>query len=500
VEVQGEGSRLGVPTSAPTAFGGAWVFLVAFSLRFLFVIYDGGLGYQPKADSLDFHLIALSLVGGTGYSRLSWDLSWQPTAYRMPLTPIFLAAVYKAVGVRPFVARIVFAAIGACAAVLVYLACKQLFGQKHGRAIGSLAGVLFAIDPFMITNQTLILLEPLHVFLVCAAMWATASYAASRRAALLWLMSAIAGLLALARPDGFAYGIAMAVAAALLPLSPEAATSVKRSGLRGAGEVGNGEPTDAETTGEPGRCTARIPSGAPKPGACRSLLLDPRVKSAAIVVAGILVALLPWSFRNYLVFHRFIPLSTASGDLLLGANNRATYSFGPFHGYWAYGALTTGEAGSYGFAGELQADSKRRSLALKHIRDHPLEAVAVVPFRIARGWELYDPVGNARFGEAWGRPLWATYAALVLYYPGVALALYGAWLLRKYWRKMALLYALPIYLTVLFAVATGEPRYRAGVQPVIWIFCSVALYELARRKMQSLGTLQASSDALTVLN
>lgn len=312
-------------------------------------------------------------------------------------------------------------------------------------------------------------------------------------------MSAIAGLLALARPDGFAYGIAMALAVALLPASPEAARSVKRRYLRTASEVGNGEPTDAETTVEPGRSTAQIPTDALEPVARISLLSDPRVKNAAIVMVGILLALLPWSFRNYLVFHRFIPLSTASGDLLLGANNRATYSFGPFHGYWAYGALITGEAGSYGFAGELQADSKRRSLALKHIRDHPLEAVAVIPFRIARGWELYDPLGNARFGETWGRPLWATYAALALYYPGFALALYGGWLLRKYWRKMALLYALPIYLTVLFAVATGEPRYRAGVQPVIWVFCSVALYELPRKKIQSLGSLQASSDAVTTL-
>lgn len=477
------------PSRADRVLAGAWVFLVALASRVLFVIYDGGLGYQPKADSIDFHLIALSLKDGNGYSRLSWDFSWQPTAYRMPLTPVTLSFIYRIVGVRPFTVRLLLALLGASACVLVYSACARAIGPKLGYRVGFLAGLACAVDPFLVTNQTLLLLEPLHVLLVCASVWSVAGYAATRKVYYLLVVASSSALLAINRPDGFAYGVLAAVAVGIARYDyvrpTPTAWSASQSANIGApsiphrsAQLRQRSPVE-DSRRKPPRGSLRFPTILPKNEAI-AVLAPP----LGILVA-VTLALIPWTVRNFRAMGTFVPLSTASGDLLLGANNQATYSFGPFHGYWAYGALITGESASYGFAGEVRADRERRRLAFEYMRKHPASAIAVVPFRVARGWELYDPVGNARFGEAWGRPVYMSLGALVLYYPALAIALVGAWHNRGRWRRLAFLYLLPMYLTMLFAATTGEPRYRAGIQPVVWIFAALGaerLLERAREK------------------
>ncbi len=429
--------RLEEPSRRDVALAACYVFLLGLATRVTFVIYDGGFGYEPKADSLDFHLIALSLRDGSGFSRLGPDLSWQPTAYRMPLTPLFLAGTYEVLGVRPFAARILLACLGAAACATLVFSCGTAFGRKSGYKAGFVAGILAAVDPFLVMNQTLILLEPLHVLGVALSVWAALSYRKSPSRARLALVAAAGGLLTANRPDGFAYALLLAVAVSAPP-DPERALTDERY----AGALGT---------------------------------LSSRLKNAGVVSGAVLLVLVPWTVRNYRAVHAFVPLTTASGDLLLGANNQATYAYGPFLGYWAYGALVSGEAGSYGFAGEVRADKERRRIAFQYMTDHPLRLGFVIPVRILRGWDLYDPVGNARFGESWGRPRVLSLAALPLFYVGLALALLGASAHRKRWRDLAILYLMPAYLTLLFAATTGEPRYRAGAQLVVWMFAGSAL-------------------------
>jgi hypothetical protein len=437
--------RLVDPSRRDISLAALYVFLVALATRVVFVIYDGGFGYQPKADSLDFHLIAVSLNGGTGYSRLSADFAWIPTAYRMPLTPLTVAGIYRLFGVNPFAARLVLAASGAAACAMLVGICGTAFGRRTGYRAGLIAGLIAAADPFLIMNQTSILLEPLHVFLVTALVWTAISYRRSTDRLKLVLLAVISALLALNRPDGFAYGL-IAAAVVLIPPDPKSRADVAEDKI--------------DTTPTVGR----------------------RLYRAASIVIAMLICLGPWAFRNYRALHAFVPLTTASGDLILGANNQATYSPGPFFGYWAYGALTTGEAASYGFAGEVRSDRERRRLALEYMADHPVRALAVLPVRILRGWDLYDPVGNARFGESWGRPMPLSLAALVLYYPGLVLAIWAGYVCRRRWRDLSVLYLLAVYLTVLFATATGEPRYRAGIQIVVWVFAGFAVSQIIEKR------------------
>ncbi len=435
--------RLTDPSRRDALLAGFYVFVIALAVRITYVVYDGGFGYEPKADSFDFHMIALSLSSGNGFSRLGPDFSWQPTAYRMPGTPVFLAGIYRVVGVNPFVARMILAVIGSIACATLVRVGGTAFGRHNGYMIGFVAGMLASADPFLVMNQTLILLEPLHIFLVALLIWAAVSYRKRPDRKRLAAISITSALVALNRPDGFAYGL-IAAAVVLMP--------------------------------------HRIENPGPEKG-IGGAITNRRISflRAGCVIAAMIAALLPWMIRNYKAMGAIVPLTTASGDLLLGANNAATYSRGPFLGYWAYGALTTGESGAYGFAGEVRADRERRRLAAQFIADHPLRLIVVVPVRILRGWDLFDPLGNARFGESWGRPAELSLAALAIYYPGIALAAWSAYVCRKRWRDLAILYLLPAYLTVLFAVATGEPRYRVAAHPVIWIFAAFCIVRILQR-------------------
>lgn len=208
-----------------------------------------------------------------------------------------------------------------------------------------------------------------------------------------------------------------------------------------------------------------------------------RIGAGALVLLSFIAVISPWWIRNYATFDTFIPSTTSTGDLILGANNRATYEPGLFYGYWSYEAVITGEAGAYSFADEVTADRKHTEMGINYIFENPLGYVAVMPVRVLRGWELWDPLGNVRFGTSWGRPEWAGHIALAIYYPVLAAAIAGAVMARRRWRELAPLYAIPAYVTFLFAFVTGEMRYRAAVEPVLVIFAAYALVTgIDRRK------------------
>ena len=52
-----------------------------------------------------------------------------------------------------------------------------------------------------------------------------------------------------------------------------------------------------------------------------SVLLKKQIKSALLFIVTIIMFLLPWTIRNYQVFHKFIPLTTNSGFNLYRGNN-----------------------------------------------------------------------------------------------------------------------------------------------------------------------------------
>lgn len=103
-------------------------------------------GDEPEYDALARGLVQTgSYASQPGFSLAYYSpADYAPTAYRAPGFPATLAAVYAAFGHRPFLARVILAAVGASGAVLLFLLALELFQERR---YALLAGVAWALWP-----------------------------------------------------------------------------------------------------------------------------------------------------------------------------------------------------------------------------------------------------------------------------------------------------------------------------------------------------------------
>src|SRR5579871_4881759 len=115
------------------------LFLLAFTLRAALVLALRDIHTGPQgiasADDVEFNNLALRVSQGEGYV----GDQGQPTSFRAPGWPLFLAAIYRVAG--PCVPLIygVLCLLGAFACVLTYLLARELVAEGPARAAGLLA-------------------------------------------------------------------------------------------------------------------------------------------------------------------------------------------------------------------------------------------------------------------------------------------------------------------------------------------------------------------------
>ena len=198
------------------------------------------------------------------YDALGWNLASSgelavtpgaPTAQREPLYPLFLAAVYTVAGHRPLAALLVQAALGAFAALLVFLIARRLTGPRAALA----ASALTAFHPPLVYFGGRLLREVLVTVL---------------------LLGAVLALLAAADGQRGRTGRSWLLAGALLGLGATAASALAAV------------------------FAAAVPAAA---------LVAGWRRGALPFACGFLLALAPWAGRNAVVFQTLIAGSTNGG-------------------------------------------------------------------------------------------------------------------------------------------------------------------------------------------
>ena len=219
-----------------------------------------------------------------------------------------------------------------------------------------------------------------------------------------------------------------------------------------------------------------------------------RLRAAAFLAASLLVVA-PWTYRNWLEFHAFVPVSTAGGQNLFQGNalieRDKTYEMVD---------AVQGRVAQYHYAMRmgLQAIRDRQPWwTFEKLRDEMprfWEADSLVLVHIKRG--AYGPVA----------PALAVGVALVVLAPYVgvlALAALGATRLR--WsRSTVLLVALLGYYNLLHVVTHGFARYRLPVMPVVFLVAGVGWAawregELARMSVRARATAAGMAAVLTLI-
>jgi hypothetical protein len=115
-----------------------WIILLAFAARVSVRWYSGGLDFFESGYTF-FFTHAQNIVAGNGVS-----LGGEPTSFRVPLYPIFLAAV--TLGHQAFLPLLVAQSlIGAGAVLCAALIARELFG--HTAALVAFTRIMWCMTP-----------------------------------------------------------------------------------------------------------------------------------------------------------------------------------------------------------------------------------------------------------------------------------------------------------------------------------------------------------------
>jgi len=201
------------------------------------------------------------------------------------------------------------------------------------------------------------------------------------------------------------------------------------------------------------------------------------LRRAPAVVLACALAIAPWTIRNALELHAFVPVSTESGATLAGTYNAASMHDGFAPGSWVLLRHTPDLRVIEHNLAPVEQDRALRDAALRFVERHPWYPAEVLTFNLQRWLDLAS-VKRARF-EAQTADIgagWAT-AALPFAWALAALALTG-WRVIK--RRPAFWLAPGALLLVTLLVNAETPRFRAPLDPFLILLAAYSVSSWGR--------------------
>jgi 4-amino-4-deoxy-L-arabinose transferase-like glycosyltransferase len=372
------------------------VFVGALVVRILFNVYLVGMdkpGFVFFPDGEEYDAIARSLAAGTGF-----EVNHSPNTFRPPGYPFFLAAIYAIGGPGYAVVKIVQSVVGALTCLMIVLIGEQLFSRR----VGMMAGVIAAVYPFLVAYTGFLLSETLFVFLSTVFLYALVRL----REDPAWLWVAVAGLVLgvmnLTRPVTLFLPVLLFF----------------------------------------------------------WLWVEWGAKRRAAVIAGMLalwmmVPIMPWTVRNYMVTNSFIPISSHLWSGLYAGNN-PTIMHDP-------------EAIGGSIEPEQLEDYRAAYLSfLQHYLVHePMELLRLELHKLKRFWSVFPKTTSRdRVISVF------SYGLLLPFF------LIGMMFALQRHQKPWLLFFWILNFCLVTLIAHGSTRFRLPVEPVLILFGSLALERL----------------------
>jgi 4-amino-4-deoxy-L-arabinose transferase-like glycosyltransferase len=245
------------------------IIVLAIGLRLAWIAYVNPSPFDGRADDTAFYAFAgKSLAGGHGYTNFYGF----PTAQWPPAYPFLLASLFKVFGTNIVIPKIVNALAGGLTCLLIYLIAAKVFDRR----IGLLGGFLFAIFPGQIFFSTLLMTESLTPALLGLMLLLLLMWVVERKDAR-WFQHATIGVL---------FGVALLARGEAVMLVLAALLIWKLA----------------------------VPAWR----------LFARQAGVFLVAAALTV--LPWTIRNAVSMHSFVPVSTALGHTMLAGHQPDIYS------------------------------------------------------------------------------------------------------------------------------------------------------------------------------
>lgn len=296
-------------------------FIIPLAYSFYFRIH-------PSVDARAYDNIAYNLASGRGY-RESLDIPLEMDYSLVRVGPgyeFFLAGLYYIFGHRYWPVWIVQSLLQALAAVLTFLIAKEIFKKNWDPKIGLVAAAFVGFSPDLITISAMLLSETLAIFLVLLSVYLFFKYYSQKKLFLILALGAVFGFTALVRTPVFLLLIPFFI----------------------------------------------------------FLIKNKRWLHISLLVLTIFFIFLPWSLRNYKIYHKFIPTNAALGyNLVAGNHSGASGELEPYlplsENFKKLGPIKTGEIA--------------QKEALQFIFAHPLEFIKVTLYRISMYFSFARPTG-----------------------------------------------------------------------------------------------------------
>jgi hypothetical protein len=363
--------------------------------------------------------ISQALAQGKGFSDL-FRQGTGPTAFLTPVYPLILAGIFRVFGIFTFASFLVAEALNI---VFSAVTCVPIFyaGRRiAGTGVGATASWMWAVYPnAMIVGYWWIWDTCLTTLLAALLFWFTLKLAETQR----WRDWCLYGLL---------WGFALMTNPALASLLP----------FMLGWAIYRARPA-------------------------------PRRGMALVALAVLMAALCctPWTVRNYVAFHRFVPLRSAFPLALWLAHNEVWDPHAPW--YWRVTAYE--QTHDYQRLGENSFMQQKWNAAVKFIRTHPALELRLFQSRFVAFWAgLPSPFES--FAAAKSLSTRIVLAVNLFVALGTLAGLVMAWIR---WRRYAFLMStFPLVFPWIYYATQPYLRYRLPIDPVLLLLTALALRSL----------------------
>ena len=401
------------------------IFFLALAVRVLYNLTVGK-NYVAGYDAQAYEKIAFNIVREHCFCLNPH----MPTVGRAPLWPAIIAAFDILLGPSNLYVRLFLCLVGSGTCVLVYLFAREVFNKQ----IALLAGILASIYPGLFIYDGWLYSESLYTFLLLAFCYTLLLLQQTGKYRWAIASGIILGLFSLTRPNGllilglvFLWGIIF----------------VQKKIL------------------------------------CWRVVAT----SIAIICLIALMIVTPWTIRNYQTTHRFVPVATGDGFVVLGAYNDMIFDNTPFRGMWIRPSLTHPEIVRHYLGCQRECEVRQNSdyehYAWLWVQSHMSEMPYLLSLHFLAMWTPATPEADLPMNQFPSRHSSQIVVGMIqtMSIPVFILAAFGlvvTW--RRKWRQLMFIY-LVIGLTIgECLIFYGSSRFRAPIEPMLVILLSGGIW------------------------
>jgi 4-amino-4-deoxy-L-arabinose transferase-like glycosyltransferase len=402
--------------SLPVIVVAAFLVRLAFYMPLVQASYRGAVvNFQFGAET---GAVAAAIAQGRGFSSPLRMVQTGPTGWFAPIYPYLLAGIFKLFGVYSYQSNLIISLIDIALSALTCWPLATIGTRSFNKATGIAAAWAWAF-------------LPTSIFFSVAWVWDTSLAA-------LWLTMLVAATLQLRGSDRvkswLGYGALWSAGAMINPsllsvLPPLALWAIWPLRRR----------------------------------------IFPALKLATLATVVFTAGLVPWTIRNYVVFHKLIALRSNFGlELWLGNNPGVPDSWTP----WLHPNDNIDEARKYARMTEIPYMEEKSREAWAFMRSHPVDTLRFSLHRFANNWlGIWDSPA-----DIWAASPW--YLRLLIVFSCAFALLSWIGMLLAYRSKSKAAPALAIVMLIFplaFYLTHTSLRYRLPMDPVMLILTVFAV-------------------------